>query len=147
VLPASTYGGSPYADVNDVQLETIGWPEYADQVRAVLDGLPPQQRRTAVVMTSNYGEAGALSWYDVGAPTYSGHNGYRFWGPPPESARPVVVVGRLDPTRAFDGCSRAATLHNDAGVPNEEEGAPVWLCDSVRGSWARQWPGLGHYDA
>jgi hypothetical protein len=147
VLPASTFGGSFYADLNDVQLETIGWEEYTDQVRGVVDTLTPAQRSTAVIFTGNYGEAGAMTWYDVGLPVYSGHNGYREWGPPPASAAPVVVVGWRDPTADFDGCSRAATFHNDADAPNEEEGLPVWLCSSVRGSWAERWSALSHYDA
>ncbi|WP_296605782.1 glycosyltransferase family 39 protein [Nocardioides sp.] len=147
VLPASTFGGSFYGDLNDVQLETIGWEEYTDQVRAVLDALPAEQRSTAVVFTGNYGEAGALTWYDVGVPVYSGHNGYREWGPPPDPATPVVVVGWLDAAAYFDGCTRAATLHNDADAPGEEQGAPVLLCTSVRGSWSERWPDLVHYDA
>ncbi|CAI9411456.1 ArnT family glycosyltransferase [Nocardioides sp. T2.26MG-1] len=147
VLPASTFGGSFYADVNDVQLETIGWEEYTDQVRAVVDALPPDERRTAVVFTGNYGEAGSLSWYGVGVPVYSGHNGYREWGPPPASAAPVIVVGWRDPTADFDGCTRAATLDNDADAPNEEQGLPVWRCSSVRGSWTERWGELSHYDA
>lgn len=147
LLPASTFGGSFYAEANDVQLETIGWEEYTDQVRAVVDSLAPEQRRTAVVFTGNYGEAGAMRWYDVGLPVYSGHNGYREWGPPAASAAPVIVVGWHDPTSAFDGCSRAATLRNDADAPGEEAGLPVWLCTSVRGSWAEAWPELSHYDA
>jgi dolichyl-phosphate-mannose-protein mannosyltransferase len=147
VLPASTFAGSFYADLNDVQLETIGWEEYTDQVRAVVDSLPSGDRRTAVIFTGNYGEAGAMSWYDVGLPVYSGHNGYREWGPPPASAAPVIVVGWRDPTSAFDGCARAATFHNDADAPNEEEGLPVWLCSSVGGSWVQRWSALSHYDA
>lgn len=147
VLPASTFGGSFYADLNDVQLETIGWKEYTDQVRAVVDALPPEQRETAVIFTGNYGEAGALTWYGVDIPVHSGHNGYREWGPPPASAAPVVVVGWLDPTSDFEGCEQAAILHNDADAPNEEEGLRVWVCTSVRGSWTDRWRELSHYDA
>lgn len=145
VLPVQTYVDSyPKLDVD--QLETIGWPEYADTVRSVLDELSAGQRETAVVYAGNYGEAGAMEWYDVGAPVYSGHNGFQEWGPPPESATPVVVVG-WDALDDFDGCHEAATLHNDAGADNEEEGTVVWLCDGPRGSWAEAWPVLVRYDA
>ncbi|MBZ5738038.1 glycosyltransferase family 39 protein [Nocardioides mangrovi] len=147
VLPAGTFAGSPWEQVNDDQLDTIGWPGYADQVRAVVDGLSPEDRRTAVIFTGNYGEAGAMSWYDVGLPVYSGHNGYRAWGPPPDSASPVVVVYQGSPAGDFEGCTLEARLRNSAGADNEEVGAGVWVCDGPAGSWSEAWPDLVHYDA
>jgi hypothetical protein len=146
VLPARTYANSFYASLEEDQLETIGWPEYADQVRDVVDALPAAQRRNAVVFTGNYGEAGALEWYDVGVPVHSGHNGWRNWGPPPDTALPVIVV-LPDPTADFTGCERMATLTNDAGVDNEEFSTGVWRCDGPRGSWSLRWSALSHYDA
>ena len=101
-------------------------------MRTVVADLPDG----AVVFTGNYGEAGAFEWYGVGAPVYSGHNGWRNWGPPPDGAGPVVVVFYPDPAVDFTGCERAATLHNDVGIDNEEEGQGVWVCDGPIGSWS-----------
>ena len=143
VLPAPTYADSFYRSISDDQPETIGWPEYAEQVRAVVAGLPDG----AVVFTGNYGEAGAFEWYGVGAPVYSGHNGWRNWGPPPDGTGPVVVVSYVDPAVDFTGCERATTLHNDVGIDNEEEGHGVWVCDGPIGSWSSRWSTLSHYDA
>jgi 4-amino-4-deoxy-L-arabinose transferase-like glycosyltransferase len=146
VVPASTFANSVWSDMNDVQLDTIGWPDYTDQVRAVVDGLSPEEGRTAVIFTSNYGEAGAISWYDVGLPVYSGHNGYRFWGPPADGALPVVLVLQGSPD-GFDGCELKDRLRNDDDTDNEEVGAGIWVCDGPRGSWSEAWEGLAHYDA
>jgi hypothetical protein len=146
VVPASTFSGSFWADINDVQLDTIGWPEYADQVRAVADSLSPAEREHAVIFTTNYGEAGAVRWYDVGLPAYSGHNGYRSWGPPPEDAGPVVLVIETPPDD-FEGCELKGRLHNDSDTDNEEVGAGVWLCDGAVGGWRAAWPRLVHYSA
>jgi len=143
VLPTATYADSFYPGVSDDLPEEIGWPTYTAQVRAVVDSLP----EGTVVFTGNYGEAGAFEWYDVGAPVYSGHNGWRNWGPPPDGAGPVVVVLFRDPSLDFTGCERAATLHNDVGIDNEEEGHGVWVCDGPIGSWSSRWPALSHYDA
>ncbi len=143
VLPAATYADSFYSNISDDQPETIGWPGYAAQVRAVVADLPDG----AVVFTGNYGEAGAFEWYGVGAPVYSGHNGWRNWGPPPDGTGPVVVVFYRDPAVDFTGCERAATLHNDVGIDNEEEGQGVWVCDGPIGSWSARWSELSHYDA
>jgi hypothetical protein len=100
-----------------------------------------------VVFTQNYGEAGAFEWYEVGVPVYSGHNGWRFWGPPPDGSGQVVVVGFDDPTRDFTGCVRADILRNDLDLESEEQGAPVWECEGPVGSWSTRWDDLVHYDA
>ena len=147
VLPVRTYAGSFFTAIDADQPETIGWPELVSTVRQTVAALPPEQRRNAVVFTQNYGEAGALEWYDVGRPDYSGHNGWRDWGPPPASVGPVVVVGYERPGDWFTGCRRAGVITNREGADNEERGARVWICDAPRGSWARQWPALSHLDA
>ncbi|MFJ2757231.1 glycosyltransferase family 39 protein [Nocardioides sp. NPDC087217] len=143
VLPAKTYAGSFYTAAGEDQLETIGWPQYAAQVRAVVDDLTPAQRRTAVVFTTNYGEAGALEWYGAGVPVHSGHNGWRFWEQPPKDATPIVVVGFEAPDRFFDGCRQVASLHNREGADNEENGAPIHVCDTPTRPWSQLW----HYSA
>jgi hypothetical protein len=143
VLPAATYADSFFSQLDDDQPETIGWPTYAATIREVVADLP----EGTVVFTGNYGEAGAFEWYGVGAPVFSGHNGWRNWGPPPDSASPVVVVFYEDPSDLFTGCERAATLHNDLGLDNEEDGQGVWVCDGPIGSWSSAWPELSHYDA
>jgi hypothetical protein len=147
VLPARTYAASFYPTLDSDQLETIGWPEFAATVRATIDSLPADQRTSAVVFTRNYGEAGALEWYGLGRPAVSGHNAYADWGPPPEGARPVVVVGLADPAASFTDCRIAATINNDADAENEERGRPIWVCAAPQGGWAEQWPRLVHLDA
>lgn len=147
VLPVRVYTASFYPLVDDDQPETIGWPELVGTVRATLDGLPAEQRRTAVVFTGNYGEAGALEWYGVGRPVHSGHNGWADWGPPPAGAAPVIVLGWDRPGDDFVGCRRGPVVSNDEGADNEERGTQVWVCTGPRGSWAQQWPILAHLDA
>lgn len=144
-LPVRTYAGSFYTAIDQDQLETIGWPAYAGTVREVVAALP--EGGHPVVLTGNYGEAGAFEWYGVGAPVFSGHNGWQDWGPPPADAGPVVVVGWADPEADFTGCRRTATLSNSVGADNEEQGMPVWVCDGPVGTWAEAWPGLSHLDA
>lgn len=88
----------------------------------------------------------ALEWYGVGAPVFSGHNGYGDWGPPPVSARPVVWVGfaRPDPDQLV-GCRKATSLRT--GVDNEEDVNAVWVCQGPAGSWVHAWRHLRHLDA
>ena len=147
MLPVRTYAASFYPALDSDQLETIGWPEFADTVRATVDSLPADQRTRAVVFTRNYGEAGALDWYGLGRPVFSGHNAFGDWGPPSEGAGPVIVVGLADPTANFTDCRVAAMINNDADADNEERGQPIWICSAPQGGWAVQWPRLVHLDA
>ncbi len=146
VLPAQTFAESFYPELNEDQLETIGWPRVVAQIRAVTDTLPADQRRAAVVVTSNYGEAGALLLYSEMSRVYSGHNGFGDWGPPPDGSGPVVYVGEQVPgPGVLTGCRQAATL--DTGVDNEEDGNGVWVCTGPTGSWAQAWSQLRHLSA
>jgi hypothetical protein len=146
VLPAQTLDGTFWPALNEDQLETVGWPAVTSTVRGVVDSLPAGQRRTAVLVAQNYGEAGAADWYGVGLPVYSGHNGFGDWGPPPEGAGPVVWVGFARPAAdQLVGCRRADTLRT--GVDGEEDGNGVWVCAGPAGSWAEAWPHLRHLDA
>jgi hypothetical protein len=95
----------------------------------------------AVILTGNYGEAGAVERY-AHTRAYSGHNAYGDWGPPPDGARPVVAVG-VDP-RTLRGCRAVARIDNRPGVDNEERGEPVYLCDGPRRPWSQAWPALRH---
>jgi hypothetical protein len=147
VLPAGTWAETFYADAGEDQRETVGWPAYTREIRSVVDGLTPAERRTAVVFTQNYGEAGAAEWYDVGLPVFSGHNGWRNWGPPRASSAPVVVVGDLPAEQFFTGCRTVLRLDNHLDLDAEEQGLPVRVCDGPIGSWRQQWPRLSHYDA
>jgi hypothetical protein len=121
------------------------------QVAGVLDSLPEGERARAVVITGNYGEAGALARY--GRPygvtaIYSGQNELWHLGPPPAGADVVVTVGMggafLD--GAFARCAEAARLANGVGVDNEEEGVPVRICRAPRLPWSQLWPDFQHFD-
>jgi hypothetical protein len=151
VIPVGSVASSPVAALNDDVLETIGWPRFTETVAGVYRSLPPGQRSRAVVFTSNYGEAGAIDRYgpDLGLPrAYSGHNGYGYWGIPPDQASPVVAVGLPEGylSRFFDGCRLAARIDNGVDADNEEQGAPVAVCRTVRAPWAHLWPRLSHLD-
>ncbi len=143
VLPPRTYATSFYTAIGEDQLETIGWPEFVATVRKTLAPLPD----TAVVYANNYGEAGALEWYGVRAPVYSGHNGWGDWGPPPDGAGPVVVLGRLDASDDFTGCRQVATIPRVDGADNDEDRGPVFVCTAPREPWSKIWPRLVHLDA
>jgi hypothetical protein len=61
-----------------------GWQELVDTVERVAASLPASEREHAVVLATNYGEAGALDVLGPARglpPVVSGHNSYWFWLP------------------------------------------------------------------
>ncbi len=132
LLPVDRLG--PVLALNEDAGETVGWPAL---VRTVEGVAPPG----AVVLTQNYGQAGAVDRFSPRlAPAYSGHNGYGLWGPPPERALPVVAVGLPDADRErwLTGCRLAGVV--EPGVDNTERGTRVHVCDGHRRTWAALWP-------
>ncbi len=151
LVPVDRLGRTPIPEVNQVARDQVGWPAYTRQVADVFRSLPPADAATAVVITANYGEAGALERYGhpYGLPAvYSGHNQLWFYGPPPEAATVAVTVGlslRYLRTR-FGSCVEAGQLDNGVEVANEEQGATVAICRDPAGGWGAAWLDFQHYD-
>jgi 4-amino-4-deoxy-L-arabinose transferase-like glycosyltransferase len=148
VLPVSLVHDTPIVALNYDAGETIGWPAFVSEIGAVYRSLPAGQRASAIVLTSNYGEAGAVDRFGPadGLPAaYSGHNAFWYWGPPPASAATAVVVGYARAQLGFCRSVRlAARLNNRQRVSDQEQGAPVWICQPNR-SWAAIWPSQRHF--
>jgi hypothetical protein len=145
MLPAED--ADPVIAVNEDVGETIGWPRFARTIADVHRELPNRQR--AVIVTGNYGEAGAIDRFgpDLGLPrAYSGHNAYGDWGPPPDGSSPVIAVG-LDSREVavhLRDCTVVARIDNGAGVDNDEQGTLVMVCGGPRRSWSQEWSALIH---
>ena len=148
VVPVTMLGRTPLPDISILVADQVGWPEYVAQVAKVASGARDPD---AVVITSNYGEAGAIARYGpaLGLPApYSGQNDLGTRPGPPEGTRTVVFVGwqAMDVTDEFASCEVVTRLDNGVDVPNEEQGAPVSLCRDPRLPWSELWPRLAHLD-
>ncbi len=152
LVPVRDVHATPIPDVDEDAIETIGWPAFTAVVAHVWSELPPAERADAVVFTGNYGEAGAIARYGPAlgiARAYSGHNAYWRFGRPPDTAKPVIVVGYDDPASRrgiFDECKLSARIDNGVGVDNEEQGRPVWTCARTALPWSQLWPRVRHLD-
>ena len=155
-LPIGAVGGPLFAvgvAVNPDSAETVGWDDHVATVGGVAAALPTADSAAAVIITSNYGEAGALSRARRAGsdhqlpPVYSGHNGFWFWGAPPASTRTAIMVGDFDAAELagwFDHCRVAERLTAPSGVDNEERGAPVRVCRGPTRPWSQLWPAMAH---
>ncbi|WP_128378052.1 ArnT family glycosyltransferase [Streptomyces cavernae] len=138
--------------LNKEQGEQIGWPELTDAVREGWLRIPSDRRARSVILTQNYGQAGALDRFgpERGLPRpYSGHMSYADWGPPPDSADAAVLLVRQEGEegieRYFTGCRTVARVDNGQGVDNEEQGSVVALCSGPTRPWSTLWPSLRHF--
>lgn len=147
LLPVSVVGRTPIPGINQAARDSIGWPRYVSQVRAVYDQLPAADRAQVQLVASNYGEAGALARYGAGLPAvFSGQNGLYSQGIP--SASVVIVVGGQVPdvSRWFSSCTVPAHLDNGVDVDSEEQDEPIAVCRGPIGGWPAVWPHFKHLD-
>jgi hypothetical protein len=152
IYPIRWFPDTIQAAVNGDAAETIGWPELVDTVAGVYRSLPPAEQATAVIVTANYGQAGAIDKYGPagGLPApYSGHLNFWRWGPPPDTATgPAIFVGgwTADGLAPYCGSAMvAARVDNGYGVDNDEQGTPIWLCRDLREPWSQLWPRLRRF--
>lgn len=147
VVPLRSLHDTSVVSLNYDIGETVAWPTYVQEIATAWNTLPAPVRARAAILTSNYGEAGAVDRYGpaLGLPTaYSGHMGFWYWGPPPASATSVIGVG-FEPgylDRFFTDVRLVSRLENHVDVNNEEQHAPVWFATGRRGSWDELWPHL-----
>ncbi len=151
LLPLPLLAVSPVPLLNPAVGDQVGWQPYVQQVADVYDDLPALDRQDAILIAENYGEAGALDRYGPALglpPVYSGHNALHDSGPPPQDARVAVVLVQGQGqgvshdllASSFQSCLVAGVLDNGVGVPNEEQGTEVMVCERPTAPWAQLWP-------
>lgn len=150
VIPPSELHDTPIVSFNSDAGEMLAWPTFVSEIAGVYSSLSPEQRKSSIILTSNYGEAGAVDHFGgaFGLPSaYSGHNAFWYWGPPPESATEAIAVGfgRSLLEGICGELTLAARLNNHLQVKDQEQGAPVWICTDLLGSWSQLWPKLRHF--
>jgi hypothetical protein len=125
-----------------------GWQQLVDTVERVAASLPADQRQRAVVLATNYGEAGALevlgSALDL-PPVVSGHNSYWLW--PPESLDgPVITLRRtreeLEPW--FEHIERVETIQCQWCMPYQND-SPVHIARGLKLPFEEFWLEIKRY--
>ncbi len=146
VLPVRLLAQSFVPTINAGMADQIGWPRYVEQFDGVIRNAS-ESDPNLVVLTSNYGEAGALDRLStVAVPVVSGHNALWDLGGPPETTRTVIVIGGQFDWLAdrFESCTVANRLASGLDIDNEEEGQPIAVCTDPREDWSALWPRLRH---
>lgn len=129
--------------------DRFGWKEMAEEVARVYRELPEADREGLIIVTGNYGEAGALRYFgrDLGLPTaFSQHNSYYFWPPKKEGVVAVLTVG-IDPedlAEGFESVEVVGHLDHPYAMPYENE-SPILIARGFRGSLEEAWRAGKHF--
>jgi 4-amino-4-deoxy-L-arabinose transferase-like glycosyltransferase len=151
VLPAQTMASIKLWQTRKDYADMVGWPELVQQTAQVYRSLPADQRANTMIVTSNYGEAGAVDYYghELGLPgAVSPHLTYYYWAPPGMDPTTLVLVGFSldDGNRMFGDCHAAGTVTNSLGVHNDEYGSPILICSNLRRPLWSVWASLQTLD-
>lgn len=124
--------------------DMLGWERKVGRIAGVYHGLPPADRQEAVIVTSNYGQAGAIDFYGPrhGLPRARLPKGsYWFFGPGDLPGRVVIKVG--DDRRALEPFCDSVELADRIDEPwvvPEERDLAIWICRASAGSLQELWP-------
>jgi hypothetical protein len=151
LVPVSVLGSTPIPAMNQTTADTVGWPAYVAEVAAAYRRLSPATRGHAVIVATNYGEAGAIDRYGprLNLPaSFSAQNQLYLQARPPASATVTIFVGAelVRAQRLFRSCRVLGHLDNGVDVDTEEQGQPIAVCRAPLGGWRRVWPLLRHED-
>jgi hypothetical protein len=126
--------------------DMLGWEEQVAAVGRAYHTLPDDQRKDAVVVAGNYGEAGALDFYGprYGLPgVVSPAGSYWFFGPGDRPGKVVITIGVPpdDLRRFFDSVATVETVSH-AWAVEEERRLTVNVGTRPRTTLQRLWPSL-----
>jgi len=133
VTPPDRIHATKLDTINEVFADSVGWDDVAKQVTTIYDDLPAAERSQTVIISADYGVAGALDVYDD-----PGHRPVAvspqlsdwYWLPSNLTATYALMVD-YQPSEVEWMCT-SPTLIGHLTVPYQvaglEQGAPVTLC-------------------
>jgi hypothetical protein len=129
--------------------DMFGWPEFADSVARVAATLTADERRRAIVIVGNYGEAGALEQFGAGRlPRIAcQHNNWYLWGPPAWDGSVAILV-RRDSTAArgeFASVTVAGFAGHPLAMPYEQD-LPILIARGFHVDLAAAWKQGKHFE-
>jgi len=149
-LPGTVDGRTGLPLLPDRFGDMYGWPEMVRTVATVVDALPIEDRREAVVLASNVGEAGALEMFGslVELPgVISGHDSFWTWGTGFASGKVVVAVGGDEQLlRQHWSSVEVATVFGHSLATAGERRVRIDVCRGPVESLDAMWRGFRRYD-
>ena len=142
-MKPSTPEGLELSELPQFYADMFGWEGLAKDVSAVYLAIPESEKPSTVVLTQNYGEAGALEYFASKYPlprVVSTHNSYWFWGYPKEGFKTVIVVdGEEEDHRKSCADVTVAAVHTCRYCMPYENNMPIYVCRGLRITPAEIW--------
>lgn len=116
--------------------DRFGWRELANEVGRIHAALPAEDRARVLIVTGNYGEAGALRYFgrELGLPpAVSQHNSFWLWGPGRSAVDVAIIVGQDedDMREAWEQVEVAGRFSHPYAMPYEQR-RPILVCRGLR---------------
>jgi len=123
--------------------DRFGWEELTREVARIYATLPAEERGKVRIVTRNYGEAGAIDYYGRPyglPPAVSPHNNYYLWGPGPDDAQVLIMVGWSSKELAgsFSQVEVAGRVESPYAMPFETRW-PIHLCRGLKAPLPEAW--------
>ncbi len=139
----------PEGEVPQQFADQLGWNTLVATLARAYGHLTSAQRRTAVILTHDYGQASAVDFLGprYGLPrAISGHNNYYLWGPGDASGKAVLSIG-VAKTKLESEFGRIVQVgfYHDPYVLPDFNNLPIYLCTHPRGPLAVWWPAIERY--
>ena len=121
---------TPTGPLPQFYADRFGWQEEVSTIQRAYDALSPTDQQRAVILTDNYGEAGAIDFLGHNLPpARCGQNNYYLWGP---GQKPGEILFLVETTtqqhlESFGGqVTRLGTIGTDYAMPYEKRRS-IWL--------------------
>jgi hypothetical protein len=130
--------------------DRFGWPEMTAAVARAWSSLSPEERRDAMIVGSNYGEASAINYFgrELGLPlAVSQHNSFYLWGPGRRDAPSVVILVGFDAedvADTFERVDEAGRIEAPYAMPYETR-RPILIGRGFKLPLAEAWRRGKHF--
>jgi hypothetical protein len=129
--------------------DRIGWEEMAAEVSKVYHNLPEEERQNCIIVTDDYGPAGAMEIYaekyDL-PPVYGTHNSFHSWGPPSDSVKTYIGVSiDADGARELFESMEEAALYRCPDCTRPQREVPIYVMRNPVVSVEQMWPEFKEY--
>jgi hypothetical protein len=130
--------GLELSELPQFYADMFGWEGKARTVSEVYMSLPPEEREKTIVFARNYGQAGAIEYYNdkyPEPPVYSQHNSFWIWAERDigKDIRTVIFIGggRAEPGDFCEEYELAAVIQCQYCIPYEND-LPVYICRKLK---------------
>jgi hypothetical protein len=124
--------------------DMLGWEAQVDSIVSVYHSLAPEEQQEAVLLASNYGEAGAIDFYgpEIGLPNAIAIVGtYWFFGPGDKPGNVTIAHGFTldDLDGRFESVTPARRVTNPYAVA-EQRDLTIFVCRNPYQTLQEMWP-------